>query len=235
MTLEFENLHVVVTGGTGALGTAVCGRLLDAGARCHVPCFDSKELEGWDLADEERVAVIEGVDLSDEAEVAAFFSELPGLWASIHCAGGFGMSPIAEIALADYERQMARNATTAFLSCREAVKKIRASGGGGRLVNVAARPALEPRSGGGMVAYAMAKAAVAALTVALAEELAEERIWVNAVVPSILDTPANRESMPDADFDLWPKVDEVAETTVFLASPRNRTTRGSLVTVYGAS
>jgi NAD(P)-dependent dehydrogenase (short-subunit alcohol dehydrogenase family) len=107
--------------------------------------------------------------------------------------------------------------------------------GGGRIVNVAARPALEWRTGAGMVAYAASKAAVAALTAALAEEVAKDGILVNAVAPSIMDTPANRGAMPKANFDLWPKVAEVAATILFLASPENRVTRGGIVPVYGQS
>jgi NAD(P)-dependent dehydrogenase (short-subunit alcohol dehydrogenase family) len=105
-------------------------------------------------------------------------------------------------------------------------------GGGGRIVNVAARPALEWRMGANMAAYAASKAAVAALTVALAEKVAKDGVLVNAVAPSIMDTPANRADMPKADFSAWPKV-EVAETILFLASPENRVTRGAIVPVYG--
>jgi NAD(P)-dependent dehydrogenase (short-subunit alcohol dehydrogenase family) len=108
-------------------------------------------------------------------------------------------------------------------------------GGGGRIVNVAARPALEWRMGAGMAAYAASKAGVAALTAALAEEVARRGILVNAVAPSIMDTPANRAAMPKADFAAWPKVADVARTIVFLASPDNVVTRGAVVPVYGAS
>ena len=101
------------------------------------------------------------------------------------------------------------------------------TGKGGRIVNVAARPALEPRTGAGMAAYAASKAAVVALTVALAEEVAKDGILVNAVAPSIMDTPANRAAMPKADHAAWPKVEEVAATILFLASPDNTVTRGA--------
>ena len=86
-----------------------------------------------------------------------------------------------------------------------------------------------------MVAYAASKAAVAALTAALAEEVAKDGILVNAVAPSIMDTQANRAAMPKADYALWPKVEEVAATIVFLASPDNHVTRGGIVPVYGKS
>jgi NAD(P)-dependent dehydrogenase (short-subunit alcohol dehydrogenase family) len=106
-------------------------------------------------------------------------------------------------------------------------------GGGGRIVNVAARPAVAPVAG--LAAYAASKAAVTNLTLTLSEELAAERIWVNAVLPSTMDTPANRAAMPKADHARWPKVAEVAATIVFLASPQNHVTRGALAPVYGQS
>ena len=125
------------------------------------------------------------------------------------------------------------NAKTCFLCSREAVKSIRSTEGVGRIVNIAARPGVSPREGSGMVAYAASKAAVAAMTEAMGEELAGEGIWVNAVAPSILDTAANRAAMPDADHDSWPGVDEVATTIVHLASPANGAARSSVVPVYG--
>ena len=108
---------------------------------------------------------------------------------------------------------------------------MRSGGDGGCIVNVAARPALQPV--GGMIAYTTAKAAVASLTQCLAEEVRGDGIRVNAILPSILDTPANRRAMPDADFDRWPKPAEVARTISFLASPDNRLTSGALVPVFG--
>ena len=96
-------------------------------------------------------------------------------------------------------------------------------------------PALEWRTGAGMTAYTAGKAAVAALTAALAEEVVKDGILVNAVAPSIMDTPANRHAMPKADFELWPKVEEVAATIAFLASSENLVTRGAVVPVYGKS
>jgi len=235
---EYAGLHVVVTGGTGALGTAVVGELLDLGATCHVPVFAGAELEKFPHRGHGRVHTSAGVDLRDEAAVVAFFGELDDLWASIHCAGGFATSPLVETSLADYERMMDLNAATVFLSCREAVRRIRTRKGGppgGRLVNVAARPALESRGGAGMAVYTASKAAVAALTVSLGEELASENIWVNAVAPGVLDTPANRRAMPESDPSNWAPLAGVARTIAFLASPGNTTTRCGLVPVYGAS
>jgi NAD(P)-dependent dehydrogenase (short-subunit alcohol dehydrogenase family) len=102
-------------------------------------------------------------------------------------------------------------------------------------VNISARAGIEWRAGAGMVAYTATKAAVAALTAALAEEVAKDGILVNAVAPSIMDTAVNRKDMPKADFALWPKVEQVAATILFLASPDNQVTRGAVVSVYGRS
>ena len=107
----------------------------------------------------------------------------------------------------------------------------RSPSGGGRIVNVAARPVLVPAPN--MIAYAAAKAGVASLTQTLGKELVDEGILVNAVLPSLFDTPANRAAMPDADHSKWPKPDEIAQTILFLLSPENRLTTGTLVPVYG--
>lgn len=235
---DFRDRHVVITGGTGALGAAVLERLRAVGAVCHVPVLFPEELKRFARADDPDVHISQPVDLTDAEAVSSFYAALPPLWASIHCAGGFAMSGIDATSQEAYRHLQAINAESCFLCCRAAVTRMRAvelGHEGGRIVNVAARPALEPRAGAGMVAYTMAKAAVAALTVSLAEEVAALGIWVNAVAPSILDTPANRNAMPDADTRTWPTVGDVAETIAFLASPANRTTRGGIVPVYGKS
>jgi NAD(P)-dependent dehydrogenase (short-subunit alcohol dehydrogenase family) len=229
--LEFSGREAVVTGGTGALGRAVVGRLVGAGATVHVPVYAAEELDGFPYRQHEAVKLHEGLDLSVEADVAQLFGATTSLYTSIHVAGGFAMGAIASTSLDVWDQLMQINATTCFLSCREAVKSM--EGREGRIVNVAARPVLVPT--GQMTAYTASKAAVAALTLSLAEELSESSIWVNAIVPSIIDTPANRAAMPDADHSAWPKPDEIAETIAFLASPQNSVTRGALVPVYGKS
>src|SRR5262249_26473057 len=132
-------------------------------------------------------------------------------------------------------QQLDMNFLTCFLCCRAAVNAFARSGDGGRIVNVAARPALEWRSGAGMAAYTASKAAVAALTVVLADEVAKDRSLLNAVAPSIVDPAGSGAAMPRADLAAWPKVEEVAATIAFLASPENKVTRGGIVPVYGRS
>ena len=232
--MDFRDRHVVVTGGTGALGHAVVGGLIAAGAVCHVPYLFATEAERFPLRDHAKIKLVAAIDLTDEAAVARLYDGVPELWASIHLAGGFAMAAVGKTSKADLMKQIDLNLVTAFLSCRAAVNAMMRTGGG-RIVNVAARPALEWRSGAGMAAYTASKAAVAALTAALAEEVVKSGILVNAVAPSTMDTPANRAAMPQADHAAWPKTEEVAATILFLASPDNTVTRGGVVPVYGRS
>jgi NAD(P)-dependent dehydrogenase (short-subunit alcohol dehydrogenase family) len=229
--MDFRDRHVVITGGTGALGTAVVEKLVAAGATCHVPCIDEAEARRFRLRDNKQVALVITGSLADEPAARRAYEGVPKLWASIHIAGGFAGGPFGQTTVETLRQQMDMNYLSCALCCRAAVNAMGSAGG--RIVNVAARPALEWRSGAGIVAYAASKAAVAALTVALAEEVVKDGILVNAVAPSTMDTPANRHAMPNADFALWPKVEEVAATILFLASPDNRVTRGGIVPVYG--
>ena len=232
-TLDLTGRHIVLTGGAGALGTAVVARFLAAGATCHVPTID----DGPGSLGLPGVRYLPRVDLTDESAVAAAYAEVPELWASIHLAGGFTWAKLEHTSVTAARAQLEMNALTCLLCCREAVQRMRARAvaqpaeQGGRIVNVGSRGALNP--GPGLAAYAMAKAAVHALTLQLAEELRQEQILVNAVLPSIIDTPANRANMPDADFDRWPKPADIAEAVLFLASPSNAVTTGALVPVYG--
>jgi NAD(P)-dependent dehydrogenase (short-subunit alcohol dehydrogenase family) len=231
--MDYRDRHVVVTGGTGALGTAVVRALIEAGAVCHVPYIHQGEADRFAFRNHAQVRLAADIDLTQESAVTRLYRDLPKLWASIHLAGGFAMAPVAETTKSDVMKQVDMNFVTAFLCCRAAVSAMTAAGAGGRIVNVATRPALEWRAGAGMVAYTASKAAVAALTVALAEEVVRTGILVNAVAPSTMDTPANRQAMPKADHAAWAKVEEVATTILFLASPENRVTRGAVVPVYG--
>jgi NAD(P)-dependent dehydrogenase (short-subunit alcohol dehydrogenase family) len=245
--MDFRNRHIVVTGGAGALGTAVVAQLIDAGAVCHVPCMDEAEAARFSLRDHRQVKLTVTGSLADEAAIERLYRGVTPLWGSVHIAGGFAAAALRDTELATIRQQFEMNLLSCMLCCRAAIRAMTggamtgsamtgsATTGGGRIVNVAARPALEWRGGAGMTAYTVSKAGVAALTVALAEEVAKDGILVNAVAPSIMDTPANRQAMPKTDHALWPKVEEVAATIAFLASPENRVTRGAIVPVYGKS
>jgi len=225
MARTFEGRNVVITGGDGALGQAVVQAFVAAGAACHLPILGPAVTQP-----SPGVSITGQVNLTDEGAVTAFFAALPPLWASVHLAGGYQAKPITETTRADLDRQWELNLVTAFLCCREAVKAMRASGGG-RIVNVAARVVETPI--GGSIAYSVSKAGVAALTRSLAVEARGDGILVNAVLPSIIDTPANRAAMPKADTGKWPKPEELAAAILWLASPDNRLTSGALVPVYG--
>ena len=227
---ELEGRHIVVTGGSGALGGAVLEVLLERGAHCHVPCVEPEVPAYFKLASHERVTATAAVDLASEESTGSYFRGLPALWGSVHLAGGFAMSKLTDTTLAQLQGMLDINLVTSFLCCREAVRSMRRAGGG-RIVNVAARPVVRPQAG--IAAYAASKAAVAALTQSLGEELLAENILVNAILPSIIDTPANRRGMPDADHSTWPKPAEIAQTIAFLVGPANVLTSGALVPVYG--
>ena len=231
---DFRDRNVIVTGGTGALGAAVVAELLAGGAICHVPYYIDAEEANFPHRSHPRVKLISGANLGSQTVVTRLYEAVPKLWASIHLAGGFAASPIAATDEAELMGMIRTNLVTCFLCCAAAVTAIRRAGnGGGRIINIAARPALEPRLGAGAIAYAASKAGVAALTQGLAAEVLQENILVNAIAPSTLDTEANRKSMPKADHSLWPKPAEVAAIICNLAAPSNRVTSGAIIPVYG--
>lgn len=237
MKLDFRNKHVVISGGTGALGSAVTAKLLNAGARCSIPCYDKSELENFDHQGHENLFIKIGVDLTNGDATRDFYSsaidEQGPLWGSIHIAGGFAMGGIGDITKEDFMKQLNMNLVTCFNSCKTAIGHMNEQGG--RIVNIASRPGLEPRQGAGMSPYTVSKAGVAALTQSLAAEVVKDEILINAVAPSTIDTPANREAMPDTDFDKWPKPTEIANQILYLISTQNTITRGAVVPVYGES
>jgi len=233
--MDYRDRHVVVTGGTGALGTAVVSALVEAGAICHVPYINAAEADRFALRNHAQVKLVADIELTQEAAVARLYDSVPTLWASIHIAGGFAMAPITKTGKADLMQQVEMNFVTAFLCCRAAVNAMLRGSDGGRIVNIATRNAIEWRTGSGTVSYTASKAALAAMTVALAEEVVRDGILVNAVAPSTMDTPANRKAMPKADHAAWAKVEDVAAAILFLASPENRVTRGAVMPVYGRS
>jgi NAD(P)-dependent dehydrogenase (short-subunit alcohol dehydrogenase family) len=221
----------VVTGGSGGLGAAVVEHLLALGAEVLVP-FPGTTLRGPLTAlTSPRLSTRAEVDLADEGQVNRFYASTRGLWASIHLTGGFAAQALTDTTLEAFRAQARVNLETCFLCCREAVRAMRAAGQGGRLVNIAARPALEPVAG--MLAYATAKSGVAALTRLVATETTAEGILCNALVPSIIDTPANRQAMPTADFSRWPRPSDLAQRIADLVAPGQTVTSGALIPVYG--
>ncbi|MGH9369581.1 MAG: SDR family NAD(P)-dependent oxidoreductase [Thermoanaerobaculia bacterium] len=236
MTLSGKS--AVVTGGTGALGSAVVQAFLAEGARVAVPFRRAGELE--DLRKSAGIgpdASLSGalLDLTDEGAVADWFETLAedrgGLDILVNAAGGFaGGAPVHETPWSLWQQQMDLNLKTAVLSSRAAVPHL-VRRGGGAIVNVSSRPATQ--DGKNLAAYAAAKRALLQLTEAMAAELRDQRITVNAILPSIIDTEANRKAMPKADFSRWPKAEEIARVILFLAGPDARLVSGARIPAYG--
>jgi len=219
---------VVITGASGALGRVVPEQALARGAR----------VAGIDHAPSQLPATptrleLGGVDLTDAAAaktaidtVAAHFGKIDAL---INIAGGFAYETVAEGEPKTWARMYALNVTTALNASRAAISHLTASSAG-RIINVGAMGALQ--AGAGMGAYAASKAGVHRLTEALAAEH-KGRITVNAVLPSIIDTAANRASMPTADFGKWVAPKELADVILFLASDAASAVTGALLPVSG--
>jgi 3-oxoacyl-[acyl-carrier protein] reductase len=219
---------VVVTGASGALGRVVAETALARGARVagvdHAPS---------NLAPTGNRIELGGVDLSDAAQakkaveaIAAHFGKLDAL---INIAGGFAFETVADGDPKTWQRMYALNVLTALNASRSAIAHLAASGAG-RIINVGAMGALQ--AGAGMGAYAASKAGVHRLTEALAAEW-KGKITVNAVLPSTIDTAANRGSMPNADFGKWVRPEELAEVILFLASDAASAVTGALIPVSG--
>jgi NAD(P)-dependent dehydrogenase (short-subunit alcohol dehydrogenase family) len=176
-----------------------------------------------------RLHVIEA-DLSEREAVERLFASVDltsgRLDALCNLAGGYAGGPIAELSPSGWERMIAINATSTFLCCRAAVPRFRAAGAGA-VVNVASASALAPRPA--MSAYVAAKAAVVALTRALALELAADRITVNALAPTTIDTPDTRRDMPSADRSRWVEPAELAAAVRWLIGPDARRVTGSIL------
>lgn len=218
---------VAVTGGHGVLGRAVVQAALDAGLKVAV----IDHAAGLPVPD--GVLEVGGVDLTDPAQaqgainrVIAHFGRLDAL---LNIAGGFVWQTVDDAAPA-WDRMFALNLTTAVNASRAALIHLKASPEG-RIVNVGAHAAL--KAAAGMGPYAASKAAVHALTQALAEELKSTSVTVNAVLPSILDTAQNRTDMPDADPTAWVAPADLASVILFLASPASRAMTGALAPVTG--
>lgn len=229
-----EGKVIAVTGGLGALGSAVARAAAREGAR--VVLIDRATRQG-PLADElAHCAVLDGIDLtSTDAAAAAFdrlltsHGRLDGL---ANVAGGFRWETIQDGHPDTWDLLFSINVKTALVATRAALPMLLRAGEG-RIVNIGAGAA--QKAGAGMGAYAAAKAGVARLTEALAAELKDRGVTANAILPSIIDTPQNRADMPDADSSRWVSPSSIADVVVFLLSARSRDISGALVPVFGRS
>jgi NAD(P)-dependent dehydrogenase (short-subunit alcohol dehydrogenase family) len=220
---------VVVTGGTGGLGAAVTGTLLGEGWRVVVPWFVEEELAR--VEEHEGLTLVQA-DLTDPGSAATVVEAAgDGLRALVNLVGGFAMGGrVHETPVEDFERQLRLNLRPAYLMCAAALPRMLAAGDGA-IVCVSSRAAVRPFAGA--AGYITSKAAVLAFVDALDAEYRDDGIRANAILPSTIDTPANRAAMPDADFDTWVKPAEIARVVAFLCSDAARVTSGGHVPVYG--
>ncbi len=225
--MSISGKKVWVTGGAGALGMAICKAFLAEDAA--VWALDRGEGRSAELEGNDRFHFYK-IDLTSEAEVIKLFSGIDAPDVLVNAAGGFSMAPLSQTSLEDWSHMQKINLTTVFLTCREAVKAMNPSKGG-RIINVSSFAA-EGRTGG-MAAYTVSKGGVIALTQALAEETLSSNITVNAVLPTVMDTPANRNAMPDADFSTWVPLENVAATMMFLARDSSWHITGACIPVRG--
>lgn len=221
-----------VAGGSGALGRSVCRALLDDGYEVHASATDAHH--GLQEASELQDVTVHIGDFTDEGQVLRAFEEAGGpLDALVSTIGGYAGGALAGITGADVDRMTALNFKTTALVLRAAHPRLKGRPEGAGVVLVGARAAAV--GGPGAALYAATKAAVVSLATSAAREWAEDGITVNAVLPSTMDTPANRRAMPRADFSRWTSTDDVARVIAFLVGPRARIISGAAIPVYGSA
>jgi len=235
MKIDFAGKVALVAGGTGGLGRAVSLAFLDEGAKVVVSYRSEKEFAELKRAAAGRESQLIGraVDVLDEAAVASLVDEIGRIDVLVNTVGGYvGGVQLWKLAPADFDRMLNLNLRTGYLLARAVVPGM-LKRGQGAVVNVSAKAALD--HGAGASAYAASKAASLALMDSLAADTRGTGVRVNSVLPSIIDTKANREAMPNAKFDAWPKPEDIAKVILFLASDAAKVVHGAAVIVYGDS
>jgi NAD(P)-dependent dehydrogenase (short-subunit alcohol dehydrogenase family) len=223
------NASVVLSGGTGGLGSAVTHTLLEAGWHVVVPYVDERELE---RVQEHPNLELLPADLFDAQAAAAVVARAgERLGALVNLVGGFASGGrVHETPIEDFERQFRLNLRPTYLLCQAALPRL-LEGGGGAIVCVSTRAALRPFPGA--AGYISSKAAVLAFVDALAAEYTADGVRANAILPSVIDTPANRASQPDADHSRWVSPEQIAGVIRFLCSEESAPISGAHVPVYG--
>ena len=244
MTVEKQCMSLnekvaVVTGATGALGRVVVKMLLSQGARV-VSTYrteeSKKELAEYVGKDSALLTCLQA-DVTDESSVQALFQNVTAQYGRVdillNIAGAFRAgSDLASMKESDWDFMMDVNLRSAFL-CSRATLQLMVKQNYGRIVSISSRAAVEKRFRIKSGAYAISKMGIIVLTETIAEEFKKYDINANCVIPSTIDTPYNRRSMPDADFSKWVKPDEVAKAVLFLVSDDSKAVSGASIPVYG--
>ncbi len=232
--MDFKNKTVLITGGTGALGHVVAERFIGVGANVASSYLFEDELKRLSDSFRKNVFVVRA-DVSNDEDVAALFKQIELKFGKvdilINIVGGFlPRTSISDTKTKDWDHMMNMNLRSVFLCSRQFLKQISTSGYG-RIISMAAMPALKPSAGRG--AYSVSKAGVVTLTQILGEELKGTGITANGIAPSIIKTSANVASMPGEDPTKWVTPEEIAETMLFLCSENARSINGVCFPVYG--
>jgi NAD(P)-dependent dehydrogenase (short-subunit alcohol dehydrogenase family) len=223
----------LITGGTGGLGAAVTTRLLDHGWRVVVPWIAERELErvpSRDRLDLVRADLFDAAEAGAAVRAAAEQATAP-LGAVVNLVGGFDApGRVHEVPLERFEEQFRLNMRATYLVTQAAIPYL-IDAGGGSIVCVGTRAAVQPFSGA--AGYAASKAAVITFAQAVATEYRDDGIRANTILPSVIDTPANRAAMPKANHDRWVKPHEIARVIAHLVADDSAPTSGAAIPVYG--
>ncbi|AFY50267.1 dehydrogenase of unknown specificity, short-chain alcohol dehydrogenase like protein [Nostoc sp. PCC 7524] len=226
--------QVLLTGGTGGLGLGVTPAVLAQGADLTITYRNPKEVERLKEilppADFARVNFIPA-NLEEESSVDNLISRMGRVDVLIHLVGGFSMGKTHEYSFYSWKREFELNLNTTFLTCKYSLQKM-LEHGYGRIITIGSRAALEPA--GQLAAYSAAKAGVVALTKAIADETKGTNITANVILPSVIDTPANRQAMGTENADKWVKPEAIAQLICFLASDAAKDIRGAAIPIYGS-
>jgi NAD(P)-dependent dehydrogenase (short-subunit alcohol dehydrogenase family) len=233
MAIPDSGRFVVISGGTGALGRALVSRFLASGDRVVAPWIVKRELEAIESAEaaaiRERRLILVEADVAEESGARTVAGAAPGAEVLVNAVGGFGGGkPLYETDLDLWDRMYRMNVRTAVALTR-AVLPGMLERRRGSIANIAARAALDLPAG--LAAYTASKGAVLSLSETLQKEVGDRRVRVNTILPTTIDTPANRAAMPGADFSTWTPPAAIAEVIHWLASDAGATVRGALVPV----
>ena len=237
--MRFSGQVALITGGTGGLGRAVSLAFLNEGAKVVVTYRDQKEFDELQRVATSNASALEGrrVDVTDVSQVDEFVQSVSAargrLDILVNTVGGYaGGTKLWESDPKVFEQMLALNLRSGYLLSR-AVVPVMLKQGRGAIINIASKAAVDHAAGA--AAYAASKAAAVAMMDSLAADLKGSNIRVNSILPSIIDTEPNRRAMPNADFKLWPKAEEIATVILYLCSDGARLIHGASVPVYGKS